>query len=360
MTPESAPAGIRWNEVTWYSKLGAIVLFVGVVPALSFYIGTQYQAVLDAKPSVSDSTAVSKPAITSLPGMALHKGGDFQTTNYAITPDGALSYYHADEKGEVQKALTLSSDTRAKLIEFLTTVDLASLKKDPPPPPDATYYKLSLTTDGRKYEVMTHLASNKAYALFQQLDQLLQEQVVEASSTSKQSPTVYIGKAPRLVFEKHDQLRRAGSSIVLVEKCVKPGYPDIYLVTENQKGFIYTFGAVGASLEGLYAFYKASYSCGALNMQSVERPSDIPIPAVVSERYKKIGQSVSSKSVAVCQKDPTITFSVTSRTGSVQTSDYYSSTGEKLGTNLADDTGRNGQEFNATGYTCDILLFEPK
>ncbi len=34
---------MKWNEVTWYSKLGAIVLFIGIVPALSFYIGTQYE-----------------------------------------------------------------------------------------------------------------------------------------------------------------------------------------------------------------------------------------------------------------------------------------------------------------------------
>jgi len=36
-------SGIKWHEVTWYSKLGALILFLGVVPALSFYIGIQYQ-----------------------------------------------------------------------------------------------------------------------------------------------------------------------------------------------------------------------------------------------------------------------------------------------------------------------------
>jgi hypothetical protein len=33
---------IKWNEVTWYSRLGALILFIGIVPALSFYIGNQY------------------------------------------------------------------------------------------------------------------------------------------------------------------------------------------------------------------------------------------------------------------------------------------------------------------------------
>jgi len=34
---------IKWNEVTWYSKLLAIIFFIGVLPTLSFYIGGQYQ-----------------------------------------------------------------------------------------------------------------------------------------------------------------------------------------------------------------------------------------------------------------------------------------------------------------------------
>ncbi len=39
---------IKWHEVTWYSKLGAIILFLVVVPVLCFYIGMQYQAVVDS------------------------------------------------------------------------------------------------------------------------------------------------------------------------------------------------------------------------------------------------------------------------------------------------------------------------
>jgi hypothetical protein len=34
---------IKWNQITWYSKLGAIILFIAVVPVLTFYIGTQYE-----------------------------------------------------------------------------------------------------------------------------------------------------------------------------------------------------------------------------------------------------------------------------------------------------------------------------
>jgi hypothetical protein len=46
---------ISFNKVTWYSKLLAIVFFLGVMPALSFYIGMQYQATVDV---VSQSPAV--------------------------------------------------------------------------------------------------------------------------------------------------------------------------------------------------------------------------------------------------------------------------------------------------------------
>jgi hypothetical protein len=43
MPVQQSTSGLRWNKVTWYSKLGAIILFVGVVPALCFYIGEQYE-----------------------------------------------------------------------------------------------------------------------------------------------------------------------------------------------------------------------------------------------------------------------------------------------------------------------------
>ncbi len=32
---------IKWNKVTWYSKLLAAILFLGVFPALTFYIGRE-------------------------------------------------------------------------------------------------------------------------------------------------------------------------------------------------------------------------------------------------------------------------------------------------------------------------------
>lgn len=51
---------IRWNEVTWYSRWGAIILFLGVVPALCFYIGTQYGVVLSL-PSTNTGVTTTEP-----------------------------------------------------------------------------------------------------------------------------------------------------------------------------------------------------------------------------------------------------------------------------------------------------------
>ncbi len=34
---------LKWNEVTWYSKLIAIIFLFAIYPALAFYIGTQYE-----------------------------------------------------------------------------------------------------------------------------------------------------------------------------------------------------------------------------------------------------------------------------------------------------------------------------
>lgn len=34
---------IKFNEVTWYSKLAAVIFFLFVMPAWAFYIGTQYE-----------------------------------------------------------------------------------------------------------------------------------------------------------------------------------------------------------------------------------------------------------------------------------------------------------------------------
>ncbi len=45
-----------WHKVTWYSKLLAIVVFVGILPAIAFYIGMQYELAINGKPTTSAIT----------------------------------------------------------------------------------------------------------------------------------------------------------------------------------------------------------------------------------------------------------------------------------------------------------------
>lgn len=51
---------IKFNEVTWYSKLAAIIFFLGVFPTLTFYIGIQYQEVKDLDQSEENQSLTNQ------------------------------------------------------------------------------------------------------------------------------------------------------------------------------------------------------------------------------------------------------------------------------------------------------------
>ena len=53
---------IKLNKVTWYTRFIALVLFLAVIPALSFYIGTQYGLMLggDQSQQVTKFPATAK------------------------------------------------------------------------------------------------------------------------------------------------------------------------------------------------------------------------------------------------------------------------------------------------------------
>lgn len=50
---------MKWNEVTWYSKLAAVIFFLGIFPVLTFYIGTQYQEVKDLNAGIIENQVVA-------------------------------------------------------------------------------------------------------------------------------------------------------------------------------------------------------------------------------------------------------------------------------------------------------------
>lgn len=81
---------IQWNTVTWYSKLGAIILFILVVPMLTFYIGIQYEKTAAIYDGLSSNikTAI-EPAKNGYVNTNLDKpGSDYKNASYTI--DGQL------------------------------------------------------------------------------------------------------------------------------------------------------------------------------------------------------------------------------------------------------------------------------
>ena len=71
--------GIKWNDVTWYSRLGALIVFIGIIPALAFYIGIQYERTITAFQSGSLST------IPEIPGTSVKK--TYQNAQYGFEID---------------------------------------------------------------------------------------------------------------------------------------------------------------------------------------------------------------------------------------------------------------------------------
>jgi len=53
---------MKWNEITWYSKWGAILLFILIIPVLAFYIGVQYQNTVEILSSAPNVVSVETQA----------------------------------------------------------------------------------------------------------------------------------------------------------------------------------------------------------------------------------------------------------------------------------------------------------
>lgn len=90
---------MKFNEVTWYSKLAAIIFFIGVLPALTFYIGVQVGEINESLASnqtvvIPDSNhSVSQPTPTRFSrergGVVLEK--DILIAHYEISADFGIS-----------------------------------------------------------------------------------------------------------------------------------------------------------------------------------------------------------------------------------------------------------------------------
>ena len=72
---------IRWNEVTWYSRLFAAIFLLGIFPALAFYIGMRYQETVSPYDSMPPVSRVGYGAASSTDssdlGMNAYSGGTY-------------------------------------------------------------------------------------------------------------------------------------------------------------------------------------------------------------------------------------------------------------------------------------------
>ncbi|MBX4198349.1 hypothetical protein KW782_03385 [Candidatus Parcubacteria bacterium] len=52
--------GIKLHEVTWYSKLAAILFFIVALPAFTFFLGREYERSIQL---ISDSESLNEHAV---------------------------------------------------------------------------------------------------------------------------------------------------------------------------------------------------------------------------------------------------------------------------------------------------------
>lgn len=67
---------IEFNKVTWYSKLGAFIVLVVIVPALAFFIGMKYGLLKAQYPSSDISLTSSVASTTSTPQIISFNASD--------------------------------------------------------------------------------------------------------------------------------------------------------------------------------------------------------------------------------------------------------------------------------------------
>ena len=105
---------IKWHEVTPFSKWSAIILFIFIVPTLTFYIGRQYESTVEV-------VSVVQPEVSTPPKPfeALIKELQYRDERYdpvasfighaELSPEDHIYKLQADLNGDGYKELLLSS-----------------------------------------------------------------------------------------------------------------------------------------------------------------------------------------------------------------------------------------------------------
>ncbi|QQR64748.1 hypothetical protein IPH92_04275 [Candidatus Kaiserbacteria bacterium] len=84
---------IKFNEVTWYSKFAAIIFFIGVLPALAFYIGTQYQLATNIDHLQNNVTDVNPSDVKTINPIITHTASSAPTYIQKLTCHDTPHYF---------------------------------------------------------------------------------------------------------------------------------------------------------------------------------------------------------------------------------------------------------------------------
>ena len=115
------PKGIRWNEVTWYSRILSIIFLIGVVPAIAFYLGIQYENTQQMSYSlaVSPQPIVVRPASPNVTSLGNNQEGlpsSFSAGKYT-NPEYGESGFSLEYPAGI--TLTAYSPSRPKIFQDL-------------------------------------------------------------------------------------------------------------------------------------------------------------------------------------------------------------------------------------------------
>ncbi len=94
---------IEFNKITWYSKLAAVILFIGALPAWTFYIGMQYEKTLDAIQAASFAGIYSTSENPAKSG-----GGAVTGTVPSCAPSATTTSGEVDKSADIASSLPLT------------------------------------------------------------------------------------------------------------------------------------------------------------------------------------------------------------------------------------------------------------
>ncbi len=101
---------IKWNKVTWYSRWGAIILFIILLPILTFYIGRRYEEtlqILNAEP-LQFSVVKASPQHSETIDESIHPVESFIAAHQLSLQDHVYKL-EVDLNGDKYNDLLLSS-----------------------------------------------------------------------------------------------------------------------------------------------------------------------------------------------------------------------------------------------------------